>query len=412
MRSSQVKRLAHMRDATGEYLRRLAGSAEGLRRYVRGRGYEEIDTPLLEETELFVRKSGGELIGRLYTFTDPGGHRVSLRPEFTSSVIRHYIQVGEKRALPLRWQYDGPVFRYGPVGESALRQFTQSGAELIGAGGVEADAEVISIARGGLETIGLGDANVRIGHLGVLRELLSGFELSEPAKLFVVGNVHALKYGDTDVPTLMEQATMVGLLKGGGGPTTDHGTVDIGEGSTSRFIEEVLSGTMSSPVGRREPQQIVRRLLRKAHESNSRESLRGGLEAIRELSRIEGSPATMLARARGIARSHGLRSSALDELGDLFERLREGDGEGSGLVLDLGLARGIGYYTGVIFEMYHQGPSATTTLGGGGRYDGLVKSLGGPDVPALGFAYTLEEIVDALDGGRPEASGLSAASAS
>ena len=49
-----------------------------------------LDTPLLEQTELFVRKSGGELTTQLYSFVDPGGNRVSLRPEFTSSVIRHY----------------------------------------------------------------------------------------------------------------------------------------------------------------------------------------------------------------------------------------------------------------------------------------------------------------------------------
>ena len=54
-------------------------------------GYASVDFPLMEPTELFVRKSGGDISGRLYSFTDPGGNKVSLRPEFTSSVIRSYI---------------------------------------------------------------------------------------------------------------------------------------------------------------------------------------------------------------------------------------------------------------------------------------------------------------------------------
>ena len=54
-------------------------------------GYSSVDFPILEATELFVRKSGGDITGRLYSFTDPGGNKVSLRPEFTSSTIRSYI---------------------------------------------------------------------------------------------------------------------------------------------------------------------------------------------------------------------------------------------------------------------------------------------------------------------------------
>ena len=65
--------------------------------------------------------------------------------------------------------------------------------------------------------------------------------------------------------------------------------------------------------------------------------------------------------------------------------------------LDFGLARGLAYYNGIIFEVKH--PAWPSFLGGGGRYDGLARALGSPEtVPALGFAYTLEALL-ALTGG-------------
>ena len=88
----RINRLPGVRDVTGSDYHRLTRATDTLRVHLSDAGYQVIDTPLLEETELFIRKSGGALTGRLYTFTDPGGNKVSLRPEFTSSVIRYFIQ--------------------------------------------------------------------------------------------------------------------------------------------------------------------------------------------------------------------------------------------------------------------------------------------------------------------------------
>ena len=68
------------------------------------------------------------------------------------------------------------------------------------------------------------------------------------------------------------------------------------------------------------------------------------------------------------------------------------------MVVDFGVVRGLSYYTGFIFDAEVQEPSGALSLGGGGRYDGLVKAFGGHDTPALGFAYTLESVVAAAGG--------------
>ena len=92
MPSSQILSLPGMADVTGGSFERSTRVVDALGAYYASRGYAPIDTPIVEDAELFVRKSGGELSGMLYTFDDPGGNRVSLRPEFTPSVIRHYVE--------------------------------------------------------------------------------------------------------------------------------------------------------------------------------------------------------------------------------------------------------------------------------------------------------------------------------
>ena len=196
-----------MRDVTAAQRDRMNGLASATAAYFEQQGYQAVHTPLLEQTELFVRKSGGDLVNSLYTFQDPGGNTVSLRPEFTSSVIRHYVEVADTLRGPVRWQYGGPVFRYeSDGGEGSLREFTQLGAELVGASGVEADAEIIHLAWSGLARAGLTRCTLRIGHLGAVNALLAEHDLSDAAKLFIVGNLRPLKEGETDVEELKRRA--------------------------------------------------------------------------------------------------------------------------------------------------------------------------------------------------------------
>ena len=116
-------------------------------------GYVSIDTPIIENTRLFERKSTGEFAGQLYRFTDPEGKLVTLRPEFTPSIIRILVEQNKSKLdLPVRYQYNGPVFRYE---HDRPTQTTQIGAELIGNNDIEADLEILSVARLALKSIGI-----------------------------------------------------------------------------------------------------------------------------------------------------------------------------------------------------------------------------------------------------------------
>ena len=382
-----------MADVTGRDHEALSGAVKTLKSFLGEAGYSPIDTPLLEETELFVRKSGGELTSRLYTFIEPGGHRVSLRPEFTSSVIRYFIDEVEPDATPFRCHYSGPVFRYEPGDASSLRQFTQVGAELVGAAGPEADAEVLALAWNGLRQIGLEGHRLRIGHLGSIHDLLDRYALSEPAKLFAIGHLQELKEGTLDAAGLRQRAEGVGLLSGGNGSPLRATESEGFDEAAVGFIKEALSASMPSSLGGRTAEEIVTRMLRKSRRPDDAAIFEEAAESVSRLVRLEGAPDHVVDAANRVVEGvagHG-HFRALESLVEALARkgIAEAD-----LVLDMGMVRGIAYYTGAIFEIT---AGDGRSLGGGGRYDGLVRALGGDgDVPALGFAYSMDRVVASL----------------
>ena len=390
MSGNVVQRLPGMRDTAGGDYGALQAAAAAFEAFASGRGYGMLDTPLLEQTELFVRKSGGELTTQLYSFVDPGGNRVSLRPEFTSSVIRHYAERAGHLAGPVRWQYRGPVFRH----DGAFRQFTQAGAEMIGSAGVDSDLEIVSLASNGLAAMGVESHTLRIGHLGVLHDLLDSFELSESAKLFVVSRVHELKTGRADAAGLGAEARSLGLVRNGADSNVTNVLVSLGADAARELIDGMTSGSTDSSMGRRTTDEVVGRLLRKVRTADRADRLEEALRVAGEVARIEGAPAEALEQARSI----GVPSERLDELAKLTGGLGRDLEEDRRVVVDLGVARGLAYYTGFIFDVEIEGRSGVLSLGGGGRYDDLVKALGGDDAPALGFAYTIESVAAAMEG--------------
>ncbi|MGA7172342.1 MAG: histidine--tRNA ligase, partial [Candidatus Dormiibacterota bacterium] len=133
-------------------------------------GYREIATPIFEATELFVRGVGDttDVVRReMYTFPDRSGRSLTLRPENTAPVLR---ALGESslRELPppVRLSYRGPMFRYDRPGRGRYRQFHQFGVEAVGDSEPELDAEVIAVAWGWLEELGLGGVTLQLNSIG------------------------------------------------------------------------------------------------------------------------------------------------------------------------------------------------------------------------------------------------------
>lgn len=121
-------------------------------------GYQEISTPIIESTDVFKRSLGEttDIINKeMYTFDDRGGDSITLRPEGTAGVARAFISNGLYRQTPVKFYYNGPMFRYERPQKGRQRQFHQLGAEVLGVESSLADIEVISFASLFLEKLNL-----------------------------------------------------------------------------------------------------------------------------------------------------------------------------------------------------------------------------------------------------------------
>jgi len=161
-------------------------------------GYSEIATPIFEATEVFARTLGdtSDIVTKeMYTFDTKGGESVTLRPEGTAGVARAFISGGLAQQTPLKFFYNGPMFRHERPQKGRQRQFHQIGAELLGVAGPQGDVEVIALAdhilrelnltgKVTLELNSLGDADDRQHYRNALKSYLADYfdDLSEESK--------------------------------------------------------------------------------------------------------------------------------------------------------------------------------------------------------------------------------------
>ena len=388
-----------MQDLSHESWRHKRGLQDRLLDLIGRYGYYCLETPILEPTELFLRKSGGELASRMYSFTDPGSNSVSLRPEFTAQIMRHYLEHSSEMQLPARWQYSGPVFRYDPSQTNGTGQFTQVGAELLGSATILADVELLGLAAGVPAHVGITGSRLELADLDVLHSLLDSVGLSERAQSFIIGCVPLLRQGRQTVADAMERARRLNLT--GLSATEDNhlgqAVKELEDEQARRVLQGLLQWSASDQLGQRDPEEVVDRLLRKVRGTDDESSLRRGLELASDLATIRGEPGSTMESVRAVLREAGADTTPWDRLGEVLDLLLTEPGMAGTVVLDFGLVRGLAYYNGVIFEISH--PQWPSGLGGGGRYDGLARALGSPEpVPALGFAFNLEALL-ALTGG-------------
>lgn len=195
---SKMQNVRGTNDLYGEAKRKMkkvvATGSDVVEKY----GFDEIETPIFEFTEVFSRNLGdtSDIVTKeMYCFQDRGGESLTLRPEGTAGVVRSFISEGMQQNLPLKLYYTGPMFRYERPQKGRQRQFTQFGVELLGVENPQADIEVIAMAYEYMENLGLtGNVTVEINSLGdaesrdAYREKLVAYlkghydELSEDSK--------------------------------------------------------------------------------------------------------------------------------------------------------------------------------------------------------------------------------------
>jgi histidyl-tRNA synthetase len=309
-------------------------------------GFSRVQTPVFESLELFTAKSGPGVIGQLYAFQDKGERELTLRPELTAPVMRMVAEEMRQDTKPLRLSYYGQCYRYEEFKTGRYREFFQYGIELIGASGPLAEAEVLATAVNMLHASGLEGWEIRIGHVGVLKDALTGLGLS--------GDVDK-KTGEPPIASAMRF-----LDKG-----DDEGLANL-------FSAHGLDPSNTEPL-------------------RALASLEGGAETL--------GPARAL-----LSSMDGVSLEALDELEMTLTALAALAPAPPALAVDLTVARGLDYYTGMVFEVKVAELGGEGQVLGGGSYK-LLHLFGLPDLdPCCGFGLGFDRVLLALEA-QAEASG-------
>ncbi len=169
VRVQRIQRPRGTRDFSPDEMYRRRQVESIMRQTCKTFGYMEIGTPTFESLKLFTAKSGEGIVKQLYNFKDKGGRDIVLRPELTAPVMRFYVNELQGFSKPLKLFYFGNCFRYEEPQKGRFREFYQFGAEVIGG---KADSEVIALAVKILKNAGLKNFILKIGHLGILRNIL------------------------------------------------------------------------------------------------------------------------------------------------------------------------------------------------------------------------------------------------
>ena len=170
MSAPQIRAPRGTHDVLPEQAPARARVEEAARRVLEGAGYERIETPTFESTELFARGVGAstDIVQKeMYTFEDGSGRSLTLRPEGTAPVCRAYVEHGmHKRRQPVKLWYASSFFRYERAQAGRQRQFWQVGAEALGSEEPAVDAESIVLLARLLEELGVAEVRLRLASLG------------------------------------------------------------------------------------------------------------------------------------------------------------------------------------------------------------------------------------------------------
>ncbi len=302
-------------------------------------GFSRVQTPVFESLELFTAKSGPGVIGQLYAFQDKGERDLTLRPELTAPVMRMVAEEMRMDTKPLRLSYYGQCYRYEEFKTGRYREFFQYGVELIGASGPLAEAEVIALAVNMLHATELKGWEVRIGHVGVLKDALTGLGLS------------------ADVDPSTGEPPVASAMR----------LLDKGDeaGLNALFTQQGLDPANTEPL-------------------RALASLEGGMETL--------GPAREL-----LSSMEGVSLEALDELETTLHALAALAPAPPALAVDLTVARGLDYYTGTVFEVKVEELGGEGQVLGGGSYK-LLHLFGLPDLdPCCGFGLGFDRVLLALE---------------
>jgi histidyl-tRNA synthetase len=298
-------------------------------------GFEPIYTPTLELLETLLGKGGEEADKLIFHAQHPGGKEaLALRYDLTVPLARYVAMHEHDLTFPFRRYHIAPVWRGDRPQKGRYREFYQCDVDIVGVASMAADAEIISLLVTALGRLGFADFTVHINN----RKILTG--------IGVYAGVPDAQLGD--LYRSIDKLDKIGL-----------------EGVRRELVE---SGIADDAIGR----------------------------MMDLLQWREGGLAT-LSRVREPLRGIAIAQEGITELEQLADYLGALNVPADKVTIDLAMVRGLGYYTGPVFETVITKPDNLGSVTGGGRYDGLVGMFRKESLPTTGSSLGIERIIDLMD---------------
>ncbi len=341
-------------------------------------GYQEYEGPSIEPVELIEAKSGEGLMREIFQLRDRNDRRLLLRPEQTPTLARMLATQQQRYKRPMRWFSIPRLFRDETVQKGRVREFWQLNVDMLGENSLIADAETIAVAIDIIRGCGLPDEefNVFVNHRDLLNSFIAELTEIESGKLI----------------TLIDKK--MGLLQ-------DHFRFELENRGLNAQDAEKTSLLLRRIVNSKG--SFRTKLIDSLDEENhdlidnsdqyirdvlSNEFLKLGMDESRAqkltaFTEINGTINDVMAALEGYNLSESAMSAAQD-----LEKLAtylEGYGVLTPVVFDLSMARGLDYYTGVVYEAFDSTGEIVRAIFGGGRYADLVEVMGGSPLSGVGF---------------------------
>ena len=364
-------------------------------------GHEAVSPAIIQPAGIFLDVIGENLRARTYVFTDPDGAELCLRPDLTVPTCRLHIERNGDPTAKGRYCYNGPAFRFQPIGADSAhpREFRQAGIESIGVSEREkADAQTVALILEAMRAAGLKNFKLRIGDLGLFRALIKAIDMPDRWRQFLT---HHFWRPDAFRMELRRLARPAEESLRSIPPALRASIVPNDLARSERAVLDYLSANGIETMGSRTVTEVASNLMWRLADARSEPLPAATVELIERYLAISGPAKAAGASLKDLLRERG---AAMNPTVDAYHRRLQ-------LMAEMGVdvihtefsaefGRQLEYYTGFVFEVISSDLGPATPLAGGGRYDDLMRAAGAKrDVPAVGAAIHTERLLSVVQRG-------------
>ncbi|TFF88273.1 MAG: histidine--tRNA ligase family protein [Promethearchaeota archaeon] len=382
-----INRSAGFRDFYPEEFAKINFILETMKQVAREFGYVEYVTPAVELQKLYELKSGDDLVGETFKIKSRSGQKLVLIPELTPSLTRILAEKQQYYTKPIRWFSIPKCYRDETQQRGRVKEFWQLNIDLLGIDDIYADAEIIVILIDIITRCGLNENQfvVRINDRLFLQKFLDAIDIKDKLSI-----IQIFDKKDKLVQELIEKKLKSKFDES----QAQDFALKIRQASNldESIFNIIEKNTLTEKIVKNYDELRLKAFSSKLSKLGISADK---IDILYKLSEIKDTPSEFIKRVKKLAPFDKIEEflSDLSRLAEILENF----GVTKYIIYDGSLARGLDYYTGIIFEAWSRDSILPRAIAGGGRYSDLVATLGGQPLPGTGFGMGETVLMELMD---------------